>query len=78
MLSYAFTSLKQSVYDDIQKESFDNIHNLFGAILSKGIGMQLKQGLYRTYINRVEPLSVVREKSICRGPSGTGWNTGCV
>lgn len=62
MLSYAFTSLKQSVYDDIQKESFDNIHNLFGAILSKGIGMQLKQGLYRTYINRVEPLSVVREK----------------
>lgn len=62
MLSYAFTSLKQSVYDDIQKESFDNIHNLFGAILSKGIGMQLKQGLYRTYINRVEPLSVVRGK----------------
>lgn len=62
MLSYALTSLKQSVYDDIQKESFDNIHNLFGAILSKGIGMQLKQGLYRTYINRVEPLSVVRGK----------------
>lgn len=62
MLSYAFTPLKQSVYDDIQKESFDNIHNLFGAILSKGIGMQLKQGLYRTYINRVEPLSVVRGK----------------
>nr|WP_270420198.1 hypothetical protein [Acidaminococcus massiliensis] len=62
MLSYAFTLLKQSVYDDIQKESFDNIHNLFGAILSKGIGMQLKQGLYRTYINRVEPLSVVRGK----------------
>lgn len=62
MLSYAFTPLKQSVYDDIQKESFDNIHNLFGAILSKGIGIQLKQGLYRTYINRVEPLSVVRGK----------------
>ena len=62
MLSYAFTSLKQSVYDDIQKESFDNIHNLFGAILSKGIGMQLKQGLYQTYINRVESLSVVRGK----------------
>jgi 5-methylcytosine-specific restriction enzyme subunit McrC len=62
MLSYAFTLLKQSVYDDIQKESFDNIHNLFGAILSKSIGMQLKQGLYRTYINRVEPLSVVRGK----------------
>lgn len=71
MLSYAFTSLKQSVYDDIQKESFDNIHNLFGAILSKGIGMQLKQGLYRTYINRVEPLSVVRGKI---DMPGTIWN----
>lgn len=71
MLSYAFTPLKQSVYDDIQKESFDNIHNLFGAILSKGIGMQLKQGLYRTYINRVEPLSVVREKI---DMPGTIWN----
>ncbi|MEI3345733.1 MAG: 5-methylcytosine-specific restriction endonuclease system specificity protein McrC [Dialister hominis] len=71
MLSYAFTPLKQSVYDDIQKESFDNIHNLFGAILSKGIGMQLKQGLYRTYINRVEPLSVVRGKI---DMPGTIWN----
>ena len=39
MLSYAFTSSKQSVYDDIHTESFDNIHNLFGAIMSNGIGM---------------------------------------
>lgn len=62
MLSYAFTTLKESVYDDIQKESFDNIHNLFAAILAKGIGLQLKQGLYREYINRVENLPVVRGK----------------
>ena len=62
MLSYAFTTLKESVYDDVQKESFDNIHNLFAAILAKGIGLQLKQGLYREYINRVENLSVVRGK----------------
>lgn len=62
MLSYAFTALKESVYDDIQKESFDNIHNLFAAILAKGIGLQLKQGLYREYINRVENLPVVRGK----------------
>ncbi len=47
MLSYAFTTLKQSVYENIEKESFDNIHNLFAAILAKGIGLQLKQGLYR-------------------------------
>lgn len=62
MLSYAFTTLKESVYDDIQKESFDNIDNLFAAILAKGIGLQLKQGLYREYINRVETLPVVRGK----------------
>lgn len=60
MLSYAFTTLKQSVYENIEKESFDNIHNLFAAILAKGIGLQLKQGLYREYINCVEDLTVVR------------------
>ena len=62
MLSYAFTTLRTSVYEDIQKESFDNIHNLFAAILAKGIGLQLKQGLYREYMNRVDNLSVVRGK----------------
>lgn len=62
MLSYAFTTLRESVYDDIQKESFDNIHNLFAAILSKGVGLQLKQGLYKEYINRIEDLPVVRGK----------------
>ncbi|MBT8838613.1 5-methylcytosine-specific restriction endonuclease system specificity protein McrC [Lactobacillus delbrueckii subsp. bulgaricus] len=62
MLSYAFTTLKESVYDNIEKEPFDNIHNLFAAILAKGIGLQLKQGLYKEYINRVEDLAVVRGK----------------
>lgn len=60
MLSYAFTVLKQMPYKNIREEKFDNIHNLFAAILAKGIGLQLKQGLYRTYINKVEDLSVVR------------------
>ena len=41
MLSYAFTTLRKSVYDNIRKEPFDNIHNLFAAILSKGIGLQI-------------------------------------
>lgn len=62
MLSYAFTTLKESVYDNIEKEQFDNIHNLFAAILAKGIGLQLKPGLYKEYINRVEDLGVVRGK----------------
>lgn len=62
MLSYAFTTLKQSVYENIEKEPFDNIYNLFAAILAKGIGLHLKQGLYREYINCVEDLTVVRGK----------------
>ena len=45
MLSYAFTTLTPTLDDEIAAEEFDNIHNLFAAILSKGIGQQLKQGL---------------------------------
>lgn len=62
MLSYAFTSLNQSNYKDIATEEFENIHNLFAAILSKGIGQQLKQGLYREYLNKKEDTPVVRGK----------------
>ena len=54
MLSYAFKALNQSNYEDIAVEEFENIHNLLAAILAKGIGQQLKQGLYREYINRLD------------------------
>lgn len=60
MLSYAFTTLNQNGYENITTEKFDNIHNLFASILSKGIGRQLKQGLYREYLYRTEDLSIVR------------------
>lgn len=62
MLSYAFMSLDQSGFEDVARESFDNIHDLFAAILAKGIGRQLKQGLYRQYIPRREELTVMRGK----------------
>lgn len=62
MLSYAFTTLQQSDDDKIATEEFENIHNLFAAILSKGIGRQLKQRLYREYMNRKEDLPVMRGK----------------
>ena len=62
MLSYAFTALRQENFEEIAKEKFDNIHNLFAAILAKGIGLQLKQGLYREYLNRTEDLTVMRGK----------------
>lgn len=59
MLTYAFQVLKQSNYDEISSEPFDNIHDLFAAILSKGIAQQLKQGLYREYVYRREDLAVM-------------------
>lgn len=62
MLSYAFKALNQSNYEDIAVEEFENIHNLLAAILAKGIGQQLKQGLYREYINRLDDLEVMRGK----------------
>lgn len=62
MLSYAFTTLNQGGYEDVATEEFENIHNLFAAIFVKGIGRQLKQGLYREYLNRKEDVAVVRGK----------------
>ena len=62
MLSYAFTTLTPTQDDEIAAEEFDNIHNLFAAILAKGIGQQLKQGLYREYLNCKEDMPVMRGK----------------
>lgn len=62
MLSYAFTTLRPTDHDKIATEPFENIHDLFAAILAKGIGRQLKQGLYREYINRKEDLPYLRGK----------------
>ena len=62
MLSYAFTNMIPDQEDEIAAEEFDNIHNLFAAILAKGIGQQLKQGLYREYLNKTEDMPVMRGK----------------
>ncbi len=62
MLSYAFTALNQGGYEDVATEEFENIHNLFAAILAKGIGRQLKQGLYREHLNHKETVPVVHGK----------------
>ncbi len=62
MLSYAFQTLNKSEYEDVAVEEFEDMHNLFAAILAKGVGFQLKQGLYREYLNRQENLTVMRGK----------------
>ena len=62
MLSYAFQTLNKENYKDVAVESFDEMHDLFAAILSKGIGLQIKQGLYREYVNQIEELKGLRGK----------------
>lgn len=67
MLTYAFQVLKQSNYDEIASEEFENAADLFAAILAKGIAQQLKQGLYREYVGQQEQLSVMRGKLNLQG-----------
>ena len=62
MLSYAFQILKQEDYRQVEGEKFDKIHDLFAAILARGVSRQLKQGLYREYVPVKEDLSVMRGK----------------
>ena len=58
MLSYAFQQLKQNNYENIDGENFDEIYDLFGEILFRGISFQLKQGLHKEYISIHETLPV--------------------
>ncbi len=67
MVTYAFQSLRQSNFEEIAAEDFENIHDMFASILSKGVAVQLKQGLYREYIQNSEELSVLRGKLNLQG-----------
>ena len=60
MLSYAFQYLKQSQYQNLQPEDFENIYELLSEILIRGITQQLKQGLYREYIPVSDDIPTVR------------------
>lgn len=62
MLSYAFSELKKNNYDDIDKEDFEHIEDLFAEIIIKAVSLQIKQGLYRSYINKKETLPMLRGK----------------
>lgn len=62
MLAYYYMPLSQSGYTDVAAEHFENIHNLLAAILAKGINRQIKRGLCREYVNRVDGSSALRGK----------------
>lgn len=62
MLAYAFGLINQGEYKEVDKEEFENIYDLFATILSKGIARQLKQGLYREYVDKNDDLYTLRGK----------------
>ncbi len=62
MLAYAFQILRQSNFCRIESEEFENIEDLFAEILTVAVSQQLKQGLHREYVNRIENLSGFRGK----------------
>lgn len=62
MLAYAFRALHANGFERVSAESFDHTADLFAAILIKGIGGQLKQGLQREYISHEDALALPRGK----------------
>ena len=57
MLAYAFQILREQGYVSCGTEEFENTADLLSAILAKGVTVQIKRGLGRTYIEETEPLS---------------------
>ena len=62
MLTYAFKVLRESNYQQIDSEQFENIHDMFASILSKSLNILLKQGLYQEYIPHKETLATLKGK----------------
>lgn len=62
MLAYAFQILREQGYANCGTEEFENTADLLSAILAKGITVQIKCGLGRTYIEETESLSCLRGK----------------
>jgi len=60
MLSYAFQTLREAGFDNVASEDFENIHDLFAVILTRGISAQIKRGLHRDYIQHEEAIAGIR------------------
>ncbi len=60
MLTYAFQILRHDNYEEIAVEHFDNVNDMFAAILGKGVAKQLKQGLYKEYLPFEDDITTLR------------------
>ena len=62
MLSYAFQALNKQGYQSLETEKFNNIFELYAAIIIKGVSIQLKRGLEKDYILEKETTSAIKGK----------------
>lgn len=60
MLAYAYQVLNEAGYRQFAERSFDDAMDLYAAILTKGVIMQIKRGLGREYVEQTDSLSVLR------------------
>ena len=74
MLSYAFQVLRHSNYAEVAAEEFNNVPDLYAAILAAGIGQQLKQGLYRVYASAAKTSVWYAAESTFAAPSRTSFS----
>lgn len=62
MLAYAYQTLNEAGFRNVEVEDFKNIHDLMSAILIRGVSNQIKRGLHRDYISQTEILGNLRGK----------------
>lgn len=60
MLAYAFQALRWRAFKDVATEDFGNTADLCSAILAKGVGILVKRGVGREYLERSEELASPR------------------
>ena len=57
MLSYAFQALRNREYKKIEGEEFENIFDIYAAILVQGMKLQIKRGIWKEYVPKTEMTS---------------------
>ena len=62
MLSYAFRTLNNKEYNKIGTEEFENTSELFSEIIIIAMNKQIKQGLFKEYIEIDETTSSIKGK----------------
>ena len=62
MLAYAFQQLNEKEFQSIKEEKFENSLELLTEILIKGITVQLKHGLNKSYVLKTESLASPKGK----------------